>query len=213
MRIAIISDIHSNLEAFLTVLNKIDSMKINQIYCLGDVVGYGASPKDVLKIIQTKKISLIMGNHDYAVATGDTSKFNPYATDSIYRNIEMLSDDDIKFLGTLKKHHIINLDGIRIYFVHASPRDPLWEYVYEGDDLKSHLDFSKSDVLFMGHTHIPFFREIDDRLVINTGSVGQPRDGDPRTSFAVYDSEKEKAEIIRLIYNIDIAAEKIIAAN
>ncbi len=213
MRIAIISDIHSNLEAFLSVLNKIDSMKINQIFCLGDIVGYGADPKEVLRIISRKKIPCIMGNHDYAVSSGDVLRFNLFASDSIYKNIEMISESEIKFLGSLEKHREVDVEGKKIFLVHASPRDPLWEYVYEGDDLKTHLDLCQSDILFMGHTHIPFVREINGRIVINSGSVGQPRDGDPRASFSVYDSEKDNAEIVRVHYDIDAAAEKIISAN
>ena len=213
MRIAVVSDIHSNLEAFHSVLNKIDSMKINDVYCVGDIVGYGADPREVLKILVRKKIASVMGNHDYAASSGDVLKFNQFAADSIYKNIEMISENEIKYLGDLNKKMEVDLEGTKIYFVHGSPRDPLWEYVYEGDNLKTYLDISKSDILIMGHTHIPFVREINGKLIMNTGSVGQPRDGDPRASFLVYDSEKEEGEIIRVHYNIDAAAQKIIAAN
>ena len=188
-------------------------MKIDEVYCLGDIVGYGADPKEVMKTLSRKKIPSVMGNHDYAASSGDVLKFNPFAADSIYKNIEMISENELKFLGSLDKKMTVDLEGTKIYFVHGSPRDPLWEYVYEGDNLKIHLDTSKSDVLVMGHTHIPFTREIGGRLVMNAGSVGQPRDGDPRASFLVFDSEKGEGEIIRVHYNTDAAAQKIIDAN
>ena len=188
-------------------------MKINDVYCLGDIVGYGADPKEVIKILTRRKIPSIMGNHDYAVSAGDTLRFNPFASEAIFKNIEMISENDIKFLGELKKKMEIDVEGTKIFLVHASPRDPLWEYVYEGDNLKYHLQASQSDVLVMGHTHIPFVRKVGSGTVMNGGSVGQPRDGDPRASFLVYDSEKEEAEIVKVQYNIDAAAEKIISAS
>jgi len=209
MLIAFISDIHSNLEALKAVLNRINSLKIKQVFCLGDLVGYGASPKEVIKLME--KIPCIKGNHDYAVVSGDTSWFNPLAAQAILKNKEMLSKNEIKFLDSLKEKIEVSFNNKRFLLVHGSPKNPVWEYVYESQ--VNEYFFGEYDVIIMGHTHVPFIKKIKEKIAINCGSVGQPRDYDKRACFIIFDTEEFKGKIVRVEYEIEKVAKKIIRAG
>jgi len=213
MEIAFISDIHSNLEAFQIVLKKIKKMKIDKIFCAGDVVGYGANPSECIKIIKDLKIPCVKGNHDYAVVSKDTSWFNPYAAGAIQWQFEQLNKIEIEFLDNLPERITMTIENLKVYMVHGSPKNPIWEYVYEenvGEEFVKELD---CDILIIGHTHIPFIKKLKSCLVINAGSVGQPRDGINKASFIIFDTEKFDAKIMRLEYDIKTSAEKIIKAG
>jgi putative phosphoesterase len=213
MLTAFISDIHSNLEALQAVLKKIDEMKIERIYCLGDIVGYGAQPCECIKIIKDRKIPSVLGNHDLASVSGDTSFFNPVAARAVVWTSAKLHLDEIEFLKNLPEKLELTLNNLKVLLVHGSPRDPIWEYVFPenvDENFVKDLDF---DVVIMGHTHVPFVKKFRKILVANCGAVGQPRDHDPRASFLVLDTKKVEAEIVRVKYDVKNATQKIIDAG
>lgn len=161
-------------------------------------------------MIKKRKILCVKGNHDFACVSGDVHWFNPLAADAILKTIGMLSKEEIKFLDSLPEKIELKLNDYKIYLVHGSPRDPIWEYVFEEDDLKDLVNYANSDILAMGHTHVPFVKRINNKLVINVGAVGQPRDHNPKACFCLLNLEKFDCEIARIEYDVKIAAEKII---
>ncbi|MBI4344842.1 MAG: metallophosphoesterase family protein, partial [Euryarchaeota archaeon] len=150
----------------------------------------------------------ILGNHDYAVLSGDTSWFNPIAAAAIEWTARDLTQDSLGYLRSLPRSY-----ENAIYMVHGSPKNPLEEYVY-GDapdyQLLEMFDHTRRDIIVLGHTHVPFIRRLGGRLVFNPGSVGQPRDGDPRASYAILDTEEREVEIDRVGYDIDAVARAIL---
>ena len=224
---AIVSDIHSNLAAFEAVLADIKARKISEIFCLGDIVGYGPNPKECIDLIIENNIASIMGNHDQAVFYEPTN-FNAGAEKASYWSRLTLEDEpDLKkrnqrwqFLGRLS----IRLQLGKTLMVHASPRRPVTEYIFPDDIYtnpgKIHSIFECVDhICFVGHTHVPgvFLEDPDfysteelnnvytfdenEQAIINVGSVGQPRDKDPRSSYVIVDDEK--VEFIRVEYDIE----------
>ncbi len=229
MKYAIISDIHGNLEAFQKVLTEIRSMKgISKVVCLGDIVGYGADPQKCIDLTRGNSDIIIAGNHDYAaVGKTDVSLFNPVAREAALWTGEVLKVDYISFLKRLPL--ISTVDNL--HFAHGSLYKPdEWRYLLSIP--QTHIDFEimEHDILFIGHSHIPVIFENNDnkiriitdyevdldkdaKYIINSGSIGQPRDFDPRASFVIYDSEKRYIKIIRVEYNIREAQRKIRAAG
>lgn len=205
MQVAVISDIHSNLPALREVLKEIEGMKI---FCCGDLVGYAAFPNEVIEVVKKKKIISILGNHDYAVITGDTSWFNPVAAAAVDWTRKEIKKENLDFLNSLPKLY----EG-DFYMVHGSPRNQLDEYVsedYPEKELLSFFEYTSRDVMILGHTHRPFIKKLGGKLMFNPGSVGQPRDLDPRAAYAVFDAAAKKVEIKRVEYDIDEAADAII---
>ncbi len=208
-KIAIIADIHSNLEALKTVLKEIKKLDIKKIYCCGDIVGYGAEPNECVELISENKIISVKGNHDIgAVNLHDIELFNQWGRAAIKWSNKELSEENKRFLFKLPE--FLQEEGV--YFVHGSPRNSLWEYVYPDYSVWDFREFFKKagkDILVMGHTHIPFVRDFKGKLAVNPGSVGQPRDGNSKASFCILDTAKKKAEIKRVEYNIKKTADKI----
>lgn len=213
MRIAFISDIHSNFEALKSVLDKIDSMKISKIYCVGDIVGYGSSCNEVIETLKERKVPSTLGNHEYGVLTGETAWFNIIAAEAIYWTIEHLKKENLDWLKSLKEKISLKLAGYKILLVHGSPEDSIWKYTFEENVDENFVRDLEYDVIVLGHTHIPFVKKIKNCLVLNCGSVGQSRDRDTRASFVVFDTKKFDAKIIRVSYDIKVAADKIIKAG
>ncbi|MEM8885986.1 MAG: metallophosphoesterase family protein [Planctomycetota bacterium] len=233
MNIAIISDIHANIEALEVVLADIKRRMIKDIICLGDIIGYGPNPRECLQALMGCRI-VLMGNHEEAVLYYGED-FNPKAREAIDWTRDQLNlaeapkEDNYElwnFLGTMEQ--IVEADDSM--FVHASPRDPTKEYVTPDDCKKnrSKLEeiFTRFDrVCFIGHSHIPGvytqeLRYIDPKTIgneyrledgrkalINTGAVGQPRDGDPRASYVTFDGRTVKFH--RLDYDFKETMEKI----
>ncbi len=202
--IAIISDIHSNLPALRNVLREISGM---EAVCCGDLVGYNPFPNEVVEIIKKNRIVSILGNHDHAVITGDTSWFNPIAAEAIEWTRNKISSDNLAFLKTLPR--IYEND---FFMVHGSPRNELEEYVYEDyplEILKSFFTYTKRNSMILGHTHVPFAKKIDGKLLFNPGSVGQPRDGDARAAYAIFDIDTMSVALERAEYDIDEVANAI----
>jgi putative phosphoesterase len=225
MKYAIISDIHGNLEAFHEVLKKIKSLKgLDKVVCLGDIVGYGADPKRCIDLSRGNSDIIIAGNHDFAACgKTDIRFFNPVARDAAIWTGEVLNTEYLNFLKELPLIEELN----NIHFAHGSLYKPEeWRYILS--EKQAYIDFKimKHNILFVGHSHVPiifenkkdeiriitdFEIELDKnaKYIINPGSIGQPRDFDPRASFAIYDSKKRNLEVIRLEYNIKEAQRKI----
>ena len=227
MKYAIISDIHSNLEALNTVLEEIDRIGPDKIICLGDIVGYGANPNECVEVIRERKIESIIGNHD-TVACGkkEPLNFNPMARDAALWTRSMLTHENREFIH--------NLPDTREFgdflIVHGAISDPDLYILSDYDALPEFSLMGKHNLCFFGHTHVRvYYVLLDDdvsyffdyeftvdpkaKYLINPGSVGQPRDRDPRASFLIYDSGGGSVRFIRLEYDINLAQEKIIEAG
>jgi len=193
-RIAIISDTHSNMEALEAVFRHIRKQKgVLKVMCAGDVIGYGP-------------------NHDLNIDLRNIGWFNRDAQAALAWTSGEITQKNRNWLLGLPMVHKERLQGVTIYMVHGSPEDPHYEYTTEETPkyvMKHWLDETGSDVIVVGHTHRPFIRRIGGKLVINAGSVSQPRDGDPRACYVLLDLKEMKAEIVRVPYNIDLHAEKI----
>lgn len=204
MRIAIISDIHSNLPALEAVLDELEGMRI---FCLGDIVGYNPFPNEVVDLLRDRGIPSIMGNHDKAVITGDTSWFNPFAAKAIEWTIDELNEENMEYLSGLPMFH-----EDEFYAVHGSPGNPLEEYVfpdYPLEVLAGFFGYTKRKAIALGHTHVPFQERIGEKLIFNPGSVGQPRDLDPRASYAIFDIYENEVDIMRREYDVARVADAI----
>ncbi len=198
--LGIIADVHSNLPALQAVLDKLAG--VEKIICVGDIVGYGAFPNEVIELLREEKVTCTLGNHDYAVITGDTSWFNPYAQKAIEFTRAVIKPENLKLLGKLPKR----LELGNILFVHGSPRDELFEYVYPWNARYYSIE---GKLLVVGHSHVQFFKN----NVLNPGSVGQPRDRNPDAAFAIVNTETRQIKLLRVRYDIDEAANAIIDAG
>ncbi len=221
MKYAIISDIHSNLEALTKVLSIIDEKKVDEIICLGDIVGYGANPNECVTIVRDRCSAIVLGNHDAAALNPSLAHdFNPIARRAIVWTSNTLTDDNKNFLSAVPLK--VQKENT-ILFVHSSPNAPeLWDYIIDGDDAASAFRHFEERICFIGHTHVPGIfsqrgREKiisrDEKFIVNIGSIGQPRDGNPMLSFGIFDSTMWEYELIRSKYDIQTAVDKIYAAK
>jgi putative phosphoesterase len=204
MKIAVLADIHANLPALESVLAEAGDMPK---FCCGDLVGYNPFPNEVIGLAAEKNIVSILGNHDHAVLSGDTSGFNSTAKFAIEWTKDELTRENLNFLKQLPMVY-----DNEIYMSHGSPKEVLEEYVYEDDPDYVFLDFfnyTKNNIIVLGHTHVPFVKRVDEKLIFNPGSAGQPRDLDCRASFAVLDTETLDVEIKRVDYDIERTAKRI----
>lgn len=210
MKLGIISDIHSNYPALKTVMEYFDKQDIFTVICAGDVVGYYTSPNICCDIVKIRCQYTVKGNHDAAV-TGNTlelSFFNSEASFSNFWNEFKLKDINKLWLKNLPERERFKINSISFLLVHGTPSDP-YDYLVPGEtsswDKKLSSIFASvpEDVLIVGHTHKPKVWYGDDKIFINPGAIGQPRDRDFRASFAVFDTITRKAEIIRLEYPIE----------
>ncbi len=231
MRYLIFADIHGNLEAFLAVLKFVQKKKIDHFIFLGDLVGYGASPNEIIQKIQNlKPISLVRGNHDKAVCGLDSIEtFNPIAASAILWTKQRILKKNLTYLCRLKKGPFVLHETITV--CHGAPFDEDY-YIFGEFDAAEAFDHITTPVCFFGHTHFPFVYaekesvvegtfmegeanevklEKGARYLINPGSVGQPRDRNPRAACAIYDSATRMIKFYRLEYNIQEAQRKILA--
>lgn len=212
-KIVLISDIHSNLEAFESVLKEIKKAKIKNIFCLGDVIGYAANPNECIDLIRKNKIKSIIGNHDYeAINLQNIEWFNPIARDAILWTHKQLTDANKKFLKNLPTY----LEFENVFLVHGSPREHLYEYIFpdiDEFDLREFFAIAKKDIIVVGHSHIQFIKKFQNKLIINPGSVGQPRDLNNKAAFCFFDTKSLKVNLKRIEYNIDKTANKILKAG
>jgi len=222
VRVGLLSDIHANLvalEAVLAALGKVDALWVT-----GDTVGYGPDPGDTLALLRERRALLVQGNHDRAVATGEGLEFfHDRAADAAQLHQRWLSSADRDGLAALPT--VVKAD--RFTLCHGSLRDPLWEYVTTARVAGATLKLAQTDHCCNGHTHIPALfhlagdntkatpitegtaYRLEERTLINAGSVGQPRDGDPRASYAVIDTDAGTATFYRASYRINETQRRI----
>jgi len=225
MRYLIISDIHSNLAAFEAVLA--DAGPFDKVWCLGDMVGYGPDPNECVERLRGLPHVCVAGNHDWAtLGKLDTEDFNPDAKRACLWTREQLSSSNLEYLEALPRS-LIEED---FTLVHGSPRHPIWEYILNPSIAQANFEHFDTRFCFVGHTHVPvIYRDNpnracdalipspgarlalgEDRLIINPGSVGQPRDGDPRASYAILDSDKLTLEYRRIPYPIETTQARMV---
>ena len=226
MKYAIISDVHSNLEALEKAFSEIEKRKIDQIVCLGDVVGYGANPGECLERVREKAQEIIMGNHDRAIEdVALRSDFNPYAREAIEWTASRLNEKQKKFIRTFRE--IVMDRKKELTWTHGSIHEPQeFHYLFQEEDARPSFERLETRFGFFGHTHVPslfsqkakeakylpagvYQLDKKDRYLINPGSIGQPRDRNPKLSFAFFDSNELTLEILRLDYDNQKAAQKI----
>lgn len=210
MKIGILSDIHSNAVALQAVLSWLEDANIEKFICAGDIVGYYSRPNETISMLDETDLLTVRGNHDEGVMTKTPISFNYYAKRSLDWNRRQLTEESLQFLRKLPPTIRTEIGGREVFIAHGSPRNPINEYVYEEDISEEFLDYSFErlpEVVILGHTHKPYVKNIGDTLVLNPGSVGQPRDRDPRASFAVLKTEELSAEIRKVWYNVDEIAE------
>jgi len=204
MLYGIIADVHSNLEAFRAVVDELSS--VDQIVCAGDIVGYGPDPNKCIALMREKNIQAVAGNHDKAaVGEMDLQWFNVNAKAAIEWTATQLTEDSREYLRALP----LTLELPDFQVVHGSLRDPLKEYIMTIAVAGPNIELMNKPFLFVGHTHRPLHLSLEGKGIINPGSVGQPRDGDPRASFGIYDSEKNEFTLHRVEYNVQAVQEKM----
>jgi predicted phosphodiesterase len=223
LRIAVISDIHGNWHAFEAVLADIAAEAPDEVWCLGDIVGYGPQPNRCVEEARTRSDVCLLGNHDLA-ASGevDLATFSPDAATSARWTIDQLEPDKLEYLKTLEPKG--ERGGVELF--HGSPRDPVWEYLLSEPAVRAALEMTTAKIVLVGHSHIPIALRLSDgnalagglakggseieldggRWLLNPGSVGQPRDGDPRAAYLLVDLDAPNARYRRIPY--DIAATK-----
>lgn len=227
MRYAILGDIHSNLVAFKAVLQDLRKRGgFDRIWCLGDVVGYGPDPHACIELLQQYDHVCVAGNHDWAtIGRIDTLDFNEDAALANQWTAQQLTEKDKDYLKSLPL--IITKENFSL--AHGSPREPIWEYLLSTRIAEDNLKFFNTPFCLVGHSHVPLVFEYSDnsvnlrqlqdedtlklginRLIINPGSVGQPRDNDPRASYALYDSDSGVIYHHRIEYNIEATQEKML---
>jgi len=228
MKFAILSDIHSNLEALKVVLDHAKQQECTHYVCLGDVVGYGPNPKECLAIVRALDCPVVMGNHDeYCAGEMDLTGFNPMAADAIKWTRQQLTEEERTWLRNLK--YVRNIESFTM--VHATLDLPeRWAYVFDRLAAQSSFNYQHTPVCFNGHTHVPvaFVRgptgingglytkikiEVGRKYFINVGSIGQPRDRNPKSSYVIFDLDNNVIEIHRLDYDIATTQKKIHAAG
>jgi diadenosine tetraphosphatase ApaH/serine/threonine PP2A family protein phosphatase len=225
MRILVISDIHANFTALETVLN--DAGQIDAAWCLGDLVGYGPDPNEcVERISQLPRLTCMLGNHDAAALRMiDTETFNHEARLAIYWTQQALSTASIHFLQALPEKTMVE----DVTLAHGSPRQAVWEYLLDTRTATANFAHFETPYCFVGHTHLPVLYYLPDeattarlivpdtpieltlapRTIINPGSVGQPRDRDPRASYAIYNSQHHTWEYRRVTYDVVSVQERM----
>lgn len=232
MKIAIVSDIHANSEALLSVLEDIDENDITEIISLGDNIGYGAEPEIVIDILKERNIKSVFGNHEYVILRPDRLKWmNTSARSAINITRQLLGQTSLEYIKGLKP----NICDHEAWFVHGFPPDSAFRYFFEADesDIRDAFVRIKTNICFVGHTHDLGLMEVFDdsmsfrpiienqkiifkpgrKYMINAGSVGQPRDSDNRAKYIVWDLNENSLEPRFVEYDFRKAAQKILKAG
>ena len=240
MKIALFSDIHANLPAMEAMFKDMDAKNPDAVYCLGDLVGYNIWPNEIIREIQKRKIPTIAGNYDYGVgrSSGDcgcaykTEDDKNMGNQSIGLTNQLIGAEERKYLRTLPAHiqleYQLNNDRLFLLMVHGSPRK-INEYLFEDREESSMMrimESSHADIMFFGHTHKPYHRIFEYetegkkayRHAINLGSVGKPKDGDPRGCYVMvhiseqsskFDKDSVQVEFVRVAYDVEKAAKAV----
>jgi putative phosphoesterase len=201
MRAAILSDVHANLPALTAVLEELDRQGVDRILHAGDIVGYYPFPNEVVREFQFRRITTILGNHDRAALHANTSGMNPMASTAARWTARHLDENSLKYLSSLRPDLSVFIGALRASMYHGSPRDDD-EYIYEIEADEGLIDKCGCRLLILGHTHVPYVVRTSRGTIINPGSVGQPRDGDRRASYMVFDSTKDVIDHRRVAYDV-----------
>jgi putative phosphoesterase len=211
MRIGVLSDIHSNRIALEAVLDDLEKRDVDALVHAGDVVGYNPWPAACLEALRERSVPTVMGNHDRAVASGTAFRFNDMARAGVEHACEQLSDEQLEWLAD-RPDERLEFEG-RVHIVHGHPDDPD-RYTYP-QEFSSEMVRGEADVLVMGHTHVQGHAIFEDggggeqKIAMNPGGVGQPRDGDPRAAYAVVDLDAMTVEEFRVEYDVDRVIEAV----
>jgi len=223
MKLAVLGDIHSNLEAFEAVLADLDKQRPDRLFCVGDIVGYGPNPRECLALIRERGIETVQGNHDYYVANDDElSAFQPLAQTTIYWHKVVCNAKEQAFLRSLP--WALSTNDVQVLHT-PTIGENRWRYILDMPDIKAAFANTQGQIVFIGHTHRPgiYLDEepilkirkmsltlpTDPRVLVNVGAVGQPRDGDPRACWCLYDSTRRHVQIRRCKYDHKKTAGKI----
>ncbi|MBR4675627.1 MAG: metallophosphoesterase family protein [Victivallales bacterium] len=234
IKIALLGDIHANLEAFNAVMEKIKTLEVTHYVCIGDIVGYNANPKECLDMMRAlNPVATVRGNHDEYVGTEqDLYGFNPSAAAAVNWTRSQLTKEDRKYLAELPYSTVVRIPGVSPFsIVHGTMDNPhTWGYIFTRLQAVASMENQRPYKLcFFGHTHMPlyfvekeyetqgfFFQEDapisiepNSRYLINVGSVGQPRDGIPTAAFTIYTPDENKVELYRVEYDIETCQQKI----
>lgn len=227
MRYAVIADIHANLEALEVVLADSKEQKCTHYCCVGDVVGYNANPKECLDIVRSMGMPVVKGNHDeYCSSEEDLEGFNPHAAEAVNWTRKQLSAEDRQWLRDLKYVRLV----ASFSMVHSTLDGPQrWGYVFDKLAAAASFTYQNTAICFFGHTHVPvafvrdsvvrggtyskFKTEPGKKYFVNVGAVGQPRDGNPKAGYVVYDLNEGTIELRRLDYDIAKTQKKIMDAG
>jgi len=229
MRIAVISDIHGNLEALTAVFRDIESHQVEAIHCLGDVIGYGCDPRACLHLVEENCDIKLVGNHEYMLmGKSSVEQCNPSAQESFKWTQLELNDYD---MALIEKYEIQRVRD-DVFFVHASTYKPEeWHYIVNREQAGRAFNHLDQSVCFFGHSHLPtiflempdelprikighdFLMDADQRYLINVGSVGQPRDNDPRASYVVADTDTGDVYFNRVEYDVKTTQDKMVRAR
>lgn len=233
MRVAVISDIHANLAALESVLAAVDEAEVAEIWCLGDILGYGADPDACCDVVRDRCDVCLVGNHDLAVLGAlEIASFSEAAAEAVVWTQQNVAERTLEFVRDLDPAGARR--GVGLF--HASPRDPVWEYVLSTEQAAACLDVQPEPTALIGHSHVALFfsrtPEIehgevrgaqagdgtlldisDGEWLINPGSVGQPRDGDPRAAWLELNTETGEARFRRIAYDVERAAAAIVDAG
>jgi|WetSurMetagenome_2_1015567.scaffolds.fasta_scaffold209553_2 predicted phosphodiesterase len=217
MRIAIISDIHSNLAALDRAFSIIDTRNVGRIVCLGDIVGYGPFPNACVELVRKHCDAVVMGNHDAGVVGNvPLDNFNKLGRQALEWTLKQMTDPNLDFLRNLP----LRIEDDLMTLVHATPVDPSsWNYITSVEDARGAFDAFSTRICFVGHTHIPtvvgedlsinqFGKDI--RYLINVGSVGQPRDGNLKPSIGILDTQQWSYDSLRFEYDVAKTADRIV---
>jgi diadenosine tetraphosphatase ApaH/serine/threonine PP2A family protein phosphatase len=228
MRVAVISDVHGNRHALDAVLAEIGGESVDAVWCLGDTVGYGPQPNECCRLVQEHADLCLVGNHDL-VALGEltVSEFNEEAAAAAVWTREALTDDSRAFLRSLEPQATV--DGVELF--HASARDPVWEYVLSDETARATFELTTASLVLVGHSHVALALTVDGhgvaggvapagtnielagRWLVNPGSVGQPRDGDPRAAWLLADLDRASAAFRRVSYPIERTQAEMVEAG
>jgi len=229
MRYGFFSDVHANLEALKACIIDFRTEKIDKLFFLGDAVGYGPNPDECVKLIDEISDAKLMGNHDYAaLGLMETDYFNQYAAESVGWTKTSLSEKAIEIMSDFELTYEVD----DFLLVHSSPRDPeSWHYILDMEDAEENFDHFEQRICLVGHTHRPYIvskgdsesgvlskntEEVildDRRYLINIGSLGQPRDGDPRCCYLIYDTKTRMVRLRRVQYDVKSTQSNMVKAG
>jgi predicted phosphodiesterase len=230
VRVAVISDIHGNWHAFEAVLADAEQEDVEEVWCLGDIVGYGPQPNRCVASARERSSICLIGNHDLAaIGRVPLDDFSPDAAVSARWTADELDDAARGFLGALEPKG--ERGGTEMF--HGSPRDPVWEYILSEPSVRAALEMTAAHIVLVGHSHIPIalllsngntlagglakggsdIELTEGRWLLNPGSVGQPRDGDPRAAYLLLDLERKRATFHRTDYDVERTQAEMRAAG